>query len=491
MRLDECLEQRRAETPDSLALVVGDSTLTYGELWSRVLQWSAALGEAGARPGSAVVIRSDRIPDVVAAEFASWYMGLSVTPLDARQPPHEVLRAIDESRADILLAPRSLLDWIHEHAERHVTLMADTEGGTRKRREPRRPNGGASSAILAYTSGSTGLSKCVVISHDAALKVAACVMDAVGYGPSDVLATTVSLELPIMTTVLSIPAIIRGSVVHVVNTASASGVIRYLQDHRVSVLISVPYVYDKMLDSALSGSLSELSGLRQCISAGVSLPPTLVRRFYATSGHLIRSIYGSAEVLTAAFNDSSNVETCAQSVGRAVKGVDIRIRDGDENNLPCGHEGEVVVFSDHLASGYLHRPDLDASVFHGDHVHTGDLGLLDQEGFLYLRGRSSETINHGGFLVNPIEVENVLLEHPSVSEALVWGERHPSMYEVVIAAVVPRDGIEISDLLQHCRDRLASYKLPDRIEVVAGFEKIGQGKIRRPAGAGPGPRTPV
>lgn len=490
MRLDEYLKQTVAEAPDALALVVGSTNLTYAELWSRVMQWAATLSEAGAHPGSAVVIRTDRVPDVVAAEFACWSMGLSVTPLDSRQPPDEILHAIDESRADILLAPQSLLRWLDRHTKRPLTLLADTAGATSRNIQPCLADRGASPALLAYTSGSTGPSKCVAISHDAARKVAECVIASAGYTPEDIMATTISLELPIMTTTLLIPAIMQGAVVHMVNTTSPSGVIRYLQDHSVSVLLSVPYIYDRLLECALASTLPELGALRQCISAGVSLPPALVLRFHATSGKLIRSIYGSAEVLTAAFNDSLNVETCAHSVGRAVDGVEIKIRDENERDLSWGQEGEVVVFGDHLASGYLHHPDLNASVFHRDHVHTGDLGLLDQDGFLYLRGRRSESINHGGFLVNPIEVENVMLEYPSVREALVWGEPHPSMHEVVIAAVVPREDIELSDLLRYCRERLASYKLPERIEFVDRFEKIGQGKIRRPAAAGSRPQTP-
>ncbi len=132
--------------------------------------------------------------------------------------------------------------------------------------------------------------------------------------------------------------------------------------------------------------------------------------------------------------------------------------------------------------GYFHRSELQAQIYREGWVHTNDRGTMDNRGFLYLRGRLSEMLNCGGWMVDPIEVEEVLTSHPLVHEALVSGEAHPSLNQIVVTKVVPSTpDVNERDLIVYCQHKLASFKVPRRIEVVERLPKTSQGKIKRRA----------
>jgi acyl-CoA synthetase (AMP-forming)/AMP-acid ligase II len=168
------------------------------------------------------------------------------------------------------------------------------------------------------------------------------------------------------------------------------------------------------------------------------------------------------------------------SVGR---GTDVRISimDASGTHLPQGERGEVVIQGPNVIRGYENNPEANASSFTDGWFRTGDQGFLDATGYLTLVGRLKELINRGGEKISPREIDEVLLAHPSVAEAVCFGVPHPTWGEEVAAAVVVRDAVTESDLLAFCRERLADYKRPKQIHITDAIPRTATGKIQRGA----------
>jgi len=335
-------------------------------------------------------------------------------------------------------------------------------------------------ALMLYTSGTTGTSKCVVTSHSAMQANGHAIIEVAKVSPSDQIMTTISPELPAVLTTSILPAMISGASLHLLSTIAPARIVRYLHQQGISVFFAVPYIYELLCESTAAQQLGGLPDLRVCMSSGAPLHPDIVHRFHALSAKLIHSTYGASETGLCTFNDADDVGIRAQSVGRALPGVHIAVRDSANKEVPVGEEGEVVVTGSLTAMGYFHRPELQAEVYREGEVHTNDRGMMDNKGYLYLRGRLSETLNCGGWMVNPIEVEEALTSHPLVREALVTGEAHPSLNQTVVAKVVlSAPDVNEEDLIVYCQHKLASFKVPRRIEVVEHLSKTSQGKIKR------------
>jgi len=482
MRLSDYLRQAADRVPDSVALVVKDVPMTYAELWRRARSWASQFLAAGITPGQAIVLRTDRTVEFLAAEFGAWSIGAVVVPLDRSRPVHEVIGALHESRARALLASPDVLGEIPRTETRNIALIADVmvHRGPLPEMAASEPAGPA--ALMLYTSGTTGASKCVVTSHSAMEANGHAIIEAARVLPSDRIMTTISPELPAVLTTSILPAMISGASLHLLNTILPGQIVRYLRRQGISVFFAVPYIYELLCESTASRQLGDLPELRVCMASGAPLHPDIVHRFHILSDKLIHSTYGASETGLCTFNDADDIGVRAQSVGRALPGVHIAVRDSADQEVPVGQEGEVVVAGPLTAMGYFHRSELQAQIYREGWVHTNDRGTMDNRGFLYLRGRLSEMLNCGGWMVDPIEVEEVLTSHPLVHEALVSGEAHPSLNQIVVAKVVPSTpDVNERDLIVYCQHKLASFKVPRRIEVVERLPKTSQGKIKRRA----------
>ena len=159
--------------------------------------------------------------------------------------------------------------------------------------------------------------------------------------------------------------------------------------------------------------------------------------------------------------------------------VRISIRDGNGAEVATGERGEVCISGPNVIKGYENNPEANATAFFGEWFRTGDQGFLDADGYLTLSGRLKEMINRGGEKISPREIDEVLLTHPSVAEAVCFGVPHKTWGEEVAAAVVLRDTVSEADLLSYCRERLADYKRPKQIHITTAIPRTATGKIQR------------
>jgi acyl-CoA synthetase (AMP-forming)/AMP-acid ligase II len=199
----------------------------------------------------------------------------------------------------------------------------------------------------------------------------------------------------------------------------------------------------------------------------------------AAFGAPVLEAYGMSE---AAHQMATNpLPPAARKPGSVGRGTDVRISimDKDGRHLPTGQAGEVVIQGPNVIRGYENNPEANASSFVDGWFRTGDQGVLDEEGYLTLVARIKELINRGGEKISPREIDEVLLAHPNVAEAVCFGVPHPTWGEEVAAAVVVRDGVTEADLLAYCRERLADFKRPKQIHITDAIPRTATGKIQR------------
>ena len=260
---------------------------------------------------------------------------------------------------------------------------------------------------------------------------------------------------------------------------------RVARDHGVTWYSAVPTLHQLLLARAESGSAKPAGAekLRFIRSCSASLPPQVMHDLEAAFGAPVLEAYGMTE---AAHQMTSNPlppgDRLPGSVGRGTD-VGISIMDAEGRHLPAGERGEVVIQGRNVIRGYENNPEANATSFVDGWFRTGDQGFLDANGYLTLVGRLKELINRGGEKISPREIDEVLLTHPAVAEAVCFGVPHATWGEEVAAAVVLRQaatGIPTeSDLLAYCKERLADYKRPKQIHITDAIPRTATGKIQR------------
>jgi acyl-CoA synthetase (AMP-forming)/AMP-acid ligase II len=262
---------------------------------------------------------------------------------------------------------------------------------------------------------------------------------------------------------------------------------RVARDHRATWYSAVPTLHQLLVARAERGAPrpAGAESMRFIRSCSAALRPQLMEELEAAFGVPVLEAYGMTEAAhQMASNPLPPAERRAGSVGR---GTDVKISIMDETgrHLPPGQAGEVVIQGPNVTHGYENNPEANAASFTDGWFRTGDQGVLDGEGYLTLVGRLKELINRGGEKISPQEIDDVLLTHPAIAEAVSFGVPHPTWGEEVAAAVVLRPSIDAgpaaseADLLAYCRERLADYKRPKRIHIKDAIPRTATGKIQR------------
>ena len=249
-----------------------------------------------------------------------------------------------------------------------------------------------------------------------------------------------------------------------------------IERERATIFPGVPFNFRLMAEAPAA---ADLSSLRLCFSAGTALPRASFEAFGERFGVLVRQLYGSTETGMITANMSDDPVSSFESVGTPVEGVLVEIVD-DGAVLPPGEVGEVAVTSPAASSGYAGADEVSREAFRAGRYLTGDLGHLDEDGLLYLEGRKKLLIEVGGYKIDPIEVQDVIGAHPSVSEVIVVGVRGEAEgEETVKAVVVPSENCDESELISFCRERLANFKVPRTVEFRDEIPMSPLGKILR------------
>ncbi|MEU1785129.1 condensation domain-containing protein [Streptomyces sparsogenes] len=456
--------------PEGIAVVQGERSLTYRELAAAVARFAAALAGAGASPGDHVLLALDNRPEFAVAYFATAEAGCTVEAIDPDQPEEVLRRRLAGGRPAVVVTTPG----------HPVAALADCPVLTVDAPFPRsrattghRPAQADGPWVTALSSGSTGEPKRVVRSQAHQVAEATNITATAGITSDDVLLCPVPLFHALGQFCCLLAAVRSGATLVLpdrsAGASSVDAVVHALARHRVTLLIGVPQTFDALADLP-SNTPVDLDTVRLCLSGSNFLDPAVAQRFEARFGLPVRQTYGSTEAGSVCWDVGA--EPSPGTVGTPLEGVRVQVTDENGAPLPPGVTGEIVVYG----PAVVNDPG-------SDHHRTGDLGRLDTHGRLTVVGRSRVLIDTGGHKVNPVEVEQVLADHPLIADAGVAGIPLPGRGALLVAAVRLRDGTRAQppDVLAHCARRLPPYAVPQRVRVVAEVPRTPLGKIRRAA----------
>jgi long-chain acyl-CoA synthetase len=447
--------------------------LRSAELHDRGTRLARGLSELGVEPGDRVIVLMANCPEVGIAYNAVWRAGAVVTPAIFLLPPAELEHIVTDSGAKVVLASPELAgnvpDGIRVVTTDEFPALEAGEAASIVPREASDP------AALLYTGGTTGRAKGVLLSHENLWWAGKSGHDS-GHVPGiarGLNALPLSHAYGLLVAVVGLHAVEQHPTV-LMRWFEPERWLELAQEHRTQIVAVVPSMLQLLL--ALPVEDFDLSELRYVVSGGSPLPTDTAEELLRRVPHVeIREGYGLTE--TAALVSSTPPgQSRLGSVGKPVPGVEVRI-DGDED------VGEICVRSRSVMLGYWQAPDETARTIEDGWLRTGDLGYLDADGYLYVVDRKKDLIIRGGFNVFPRDVEEALLEHPSVAAAGVVGRPDDAHGEEVVAFVEPKPGREIAtdELVAWAKERIGGYKYPREVHAVGSLPLTPVGKIDRKA----------
>ena len=483
MNIASLLFSSARRLPGAPAVALGSRTvMTYGELAARATQLSAGLRcRLGLQPGERVAICMQNCVEYFEVLFAVWHAGLAAVPVNAKLHARELAWILENSGAKACFAGSDVegVETIGARSKAFEALHLDCAADAAEARP-------GDAAWLFYTSGTTGVPKGAMLTHRNLLfATQAYFSDIDRLFPGDSILHAAPLSHG--SGLYALPHFAAGAV-NVIPESSgfdAEEVFGLIDAHREMSFFAAPTMVVRLLGSPAARAVPNLKtiaygGAPMYVADAVRAIELFGPRLYQLygQGESPMTITGLPQSYHAEKDHPRFLERLA-SCGFARTGVEVRVVDDEDKELPMGEVGEIVTRSDCVMSGYWQNPEATAKTLRGGWLHTGDLGSLDAEGFLTIRDRSKDMIISGGSNIYPREIEEVLLRHPAVAECSVVGRAHPEWGEEVVAFVVARGGATVApqDLDALCLENIARFKRPKDYRFVESLPKNNYGKV--------------
>jgi acyl-CoA synthetase (AMP-forming)/AMP-acid ligase II len=483
-------ELLNAAPPENTAVIIPETgiRITYKALNDQVMAMADSLAAAGITRGDRVATyMPNGLPAIVT--FLAATIAGTAAPLNPAYRLDECSFYLDDTTAKLLLCPPGGAEEARQAAAGRVPVYSvEIDEGGVVSLQGVAPNGrnvhaptGDDIALVLHTSGSTGRPKRVPIRHSNVAASAKNIAATYNLSPSDVTMCVMPLfhVHGLVASVLS--TFLSGGTVVIPTKFSPLSFWRFVRDTRASWYSAVPTIHQLLLTRADGDKPEGAENLRFIRSCSAALPPEMMKKIEHTFGAPVLEAYGMTE---ATHQMCSNPQPPSArkpgSVGPGT-GVQVNIMDDAGNLLSQGHRGEVVIKGPNVVKEYENNPEANAKSFTNGWFRTGDQGYLDEDGYLVLTGRIKELIFRGGEKISPREIDEVLLAHPSVAEAVAFGVPHATWGEEIAAAVVLRSPEKEAAILAHCREKLADFKCPKKVYIVEKIPRTATGKIQRGA----------
>ena len=478
----ESLRERAVRHPERLALMQGDTRMTYGELWSRVLAVASRFSELGVRSGERVLLAAPSDPGFVQAYFAAHWLGAVAVPVD---PGASANRRDDVARRTrpILAVGTDARDW--------ATADCPVITGDSLKMLPsgNGPDVNApaldSLADIIFTTGTTGRSKGVRLAHRNLAAAAGHINTVMGTTEDDVEVVPIPLYQTFGLGRLRCVLAAGGSIALVQGFRLPGEIFSALKSYRATGLVGVPAGFAILLRFGIRGLGPFASQLRYVEIGSAPMPLEHKQKLMELLPRTALFMhYGLTEASRSAFIEFHRHHDRLHTAGKPAPGVSMAIRDEAGADCPPGVPGGLWICGAHVSPGYWDDPELSARNFVDGWVRTGDMAHLDGEGFVRLQGRLDDIINVGGYKVSPDEVERVLETHPGVAEAACIGIPDPRGIagQVVRAYLVTKAGQPqalTNELSDWVTERLESYKIPVEYVWVPMLPRTESGKLMR------------
>lgn len=505
LNLAMMLEDTARRLPDRDAVVLGDTRLTYAEVDAAANQVANLLFARGVQPGDRVALSCANVPYFPVIYFGILKAGAVVVPLNVLLKGREIAYHLEDSgakayfcfqgNAELPVGIEGRAGFDEAAACEHfflipsgsavypipdVTTVDEALTGLPTTFESWATEPG-DTAVILYTSGTTGTPKGAELSHSNMVLNAVTCHRLFGLVDHDVHLVTLPLFHSFGQTVQLNAGFGAGATLVLLPRFDAATALETMRRERVSFFAGVPTMYWALLGAASTATdLDVVAGnLRMAVSGGAALPVEILEQVRDVLGVRIREGYGLSETSPVATFNHPGRTAKPGSIGQPVWGVEVRLIDDGWLDVPDGEAGEIAIRGHNVMTGYLGRPDATAEAIRDGWFRTGDIARRDEDGYYYIVDRAKDMIVRGGFNVYPREIEEVLITHPAVSLVAVVGVPHDSHGEEVKAYVVPQPGTAVSpaDLVAWCKERMAAYKYPRVVEFRDTLPTTATGKI--------------
>lgn len=479
---------------DKAALIDADRVVSYAQLDERSNRIANTLIAAGVQPGSHIGYLGKNS----AAFFEIWVgankAGCAIAPLNWRNAAAELVEVVHDAKMPLTFAGREfteLAERVRQATEFTLQVIPEDEldqwFSRRTSADPGIALPDSATALLGYISGTTAAPKGVPISHGAVMNWfrAAATEPSVNWN-SDEVGLMVMPNFHLGGTLVSLPALYHGASLAILPTFDPAAFVAAVAAHRPTVTCLVPTAMQMLLDHK-SEQPADFSSLRRMLYADSPIGQHTLQQALEVFGCDFVQFYGTTEtsIITLLRPEQHRLDNpdLLRSCGQPMPGVQLRILDPNGFDVPDGVTGEVLVRSPWMFSGYWNKPDVSATAIVDGWYHTGDAGIRDQDGNLFLVDRLKDMIVSGGENIYSAAVERALAAHPSVQSVAVVGAPDQKWGERVVAFVVlyPDRPADVSELVSHCRGLIAGYKVPKEIRVLGALPQTASGKVQKAA----------
>jgi len=503
MNVGAMLTKSARNFPDHLAIVHGSKRRSYLEFNCRANRLANALGRLGIRQGDHVAVLQYNYPETLESMFAAFKSGCSVVPINFRLHPKEFAFIIDHSGARVVILSPEFNDAINEirssipNVEHLITLSGasgelmdyETVLSAESDRFMDVDVHPDDTAWLFYTSGTTGMPKGAMLTHRNLLAMTMNFYADMcpGFGPDD--AALHAAPLSHGSGLYALPNIAKGAANVILESKSFDPALVFetIEKHRITNMFAAPTMIKLMVESPAL-TRCDITSLRSLNYGGAPMLVEDLKEAMAKLGPCLVQLFGQAEspmtITYLSHRDHVLKGTPKQmqrlaSAGIERTDVEVKIFGPEDEELPVGEMGEIVTRSELVMKGYWRNEAATKETIRNGWLHTGDMGYMDEQGYLFIMDRSKDMIISGGENIYPREIEEALVKHSAVREVAVIGIPDPKWGEAVKAVVALVEGASVTEdeLILFCKDNIAGYKKPKSIDFVKELPKNNYGKI--------------
>ncbi|TYR78977.1 fatty acid--CoA ligase family protein [Priestia megaterium] len=505
MNLSSQLHETATVYPDKTAYVFLQQEVSYRELDAAVSIFANGLKRLGVEKGDHIALIAGNSPHFVIGLYGALRVGATVIPINPIYTSDEITYILKNGDVKVMIAVDLLLPILEPISNQlpileHIILCeSKSEQAVTQQELPSYVHTFSSilqqqdvtyqfpqlnqedTAIILYTSGTTGKPKGAMLTHHNVYRNAKDVADYLTINDQDrVIAALPMFHVFCLTVALNAP-LMNGGTVLILPKFSPTAVFALAEEKKATIFAGVPTMYNFLLQYD-KGTKEQISTLRLCISGGSSMPVALLKGFEEKFNVVVAEGYGLSEASPVTCFNPIDRERKPGSIGTSIMNVQNKVVNELGEEVPIGQVGELIVKGPNVMKGYYKsQEDTDYAIRDG-WLYTGDLARMDEEGYFYIVDRKKDMILVGGYNVYPREIEEVLYAHPAIIEVAVIGVPDPAFGEAVQCYVVCKDSsITEDDLINYCREHLAKYKIPSEIEFLDELPKNATGKILRRA----------
>jgi long-chain acyl-CoA synthetase len=486
--LANLLSDSAAGNPEAIAIRLDDTAVPYAALDGATKLVAGLLAAKGVGKGDRVGIMIPNVPHFPMAYYGALRLGAIVVPMNVLLTAREIKHYLTDSGAKVLFVWNDFAPEAEAACEETGTELIkvdpatfmETIGAAEPVNEVAEVDG-EDTAILLYTSGTTGQPKGAELTHNNIRSNVEAINDLFSPQDGDVYFGGLPLFHVFGQTCGMNGAFSAGAELTLLPRFDPAKALEIIQRDKVTVFQGVPTMYAAILQVPDRADY-DTSTLRLCVSGGAALPGEILRAFEEEFGSPILEGYGLSETSPVASFGRADMERKAGTIGTPIIGVEMRLVDDDGNVVGVGGVGEVQIKGPNIMKGYWNKPEATADAIDSEGwFSSGDMGTVDEDGYYSIVDRKKEMIIRGGYNVYPREVEEVLYEHPAIAEAAVVGIPHDDLGEEICAVVAFKDGQSATEeeIQAHAREGVAAYKYPRHIKIIEELPKGPTGKIMK------------